>query len=36
MEKLEESVDFHDLDVCGQLGDIYDQALDDLRSAGSD
>jgi hypothetical protein len=31
MEKLEESVDFHDLDVCGQLGDIYD-----LRSAGSD
>nr|WP_240906027.1 N-6 DNA methylase [Thiorhodococcus mannitoliphagus] len=35
IEKLEEAIDFHDLKARGQLGDIYEQVLNDLRSAGN-
>jgi len=35
IEKLEEAIDFHDLKARGQIGDIYEQVLDDLRSAGN-
>jgi type I restriction enzyme M protein len=33
--KLEEGIDFHDLKERQQLGDIYEQILNDLRSAGN-
>ena len=33
--KLEESIDFHDLKERQHLGDIYEQILNDLRSAGN-
>jgi type I restriction enzyme M protein len=35
IEKLEEAIDFHDLKARGQLGTIYEQILNDLRSAGN-
>jgi hypothetical protein len=35
VEKLEEAIDFHDIQACGQLGEIYEQVLNDLRSAGN-
>ncbi|MBK5969833.1 MULTISPECIES: class I SAM-dependent DNA methyltransferase [Thiorhodovibrio] len=35
IEKLEAAIDFHDLKARGQLGDIYEQVLNDLRSAGN-
>lgn len=35
IEKLEEAVDFHDFKTRQNLGDIYEQILNDLRSAGN-
>jgi type I restriction enzyme M protein len=35
IEKLEEAVDFHDFKNRQNLGDIYEQILNDLRSAGN-
>ncbi|MBS0260461.1 MAG: SAM-dependent DNA methyltransferase [Planctomycetes bacterium] len=35
IEKLDEAIDFHDLTSREQLGDIYEQILNDLRSAGN-
>ena len=35
IEKLDEAIDFHDLKSRGQLGMIYEQILNDLRSAGN-
>jgi type I restriction enzyme M protein len=35
IEKLEEAIGYHDLKSRGQLGDIYEQVLNDLRSAGN-
>ena len=35
IEKLEDAIDFHDLKARGQLGDVYEQILNDLRSAGN-
>jgi len=35
IEKLEEGIDFHDLKERQQMGDIYEQILNDLRSAGN-
>jgi len=35
IEKLEEAIDFHDIKTRGQLGGIYEQILNDLRSAGN-
>ncbi|MES2922107.1 MAG: N-6 DNA methylase [Verrucomicrobiota bacterium] len=35
IEKLDEVVDFHDLKKRGQMGQIYEQILNDLRSAGN-
>ncbi len=35
IEKLEESVDFHDFKTRASLGDVYEQLLNDLRSAGN-
>jgi type I restriction enzyme M protein len=35
VEKLDEAVDFHDLKSRGQMGQIYEQILNDLRSAGN-
>jgi len=35
IEKLDQSVDFHDLKSRGQMGQIYEQILNDLRSAGN-
>ena len=35
IEKLEEAIDFHDIKKRGQLGGIYEQILNDLRSAGN-
>lgn len=35
IEKLDEAIDFHDLKSRGQLGEIYEQILNDLRSAGN-
>lgn len=35
IEKLDEAVDFHDLKSRGQMGQIYEQILNDLRSAGN-
>ena len=35
IEKLDETVDFHDIKKRGQMGQIYEQILNDLRSAGN-
>ena len=35
IEKLEEAIDFHDFKTRRHLGDIYEQILNDLRSAGN-
>jgi len=35
IEKLDEAIDFRDIKKRGQLGDIYEQILNDLRSAGN-
>jgi len=35
IEKLDESVNFHDIKSRGQMGQIYEQILNDLRSAGN-
>ena len=35
IEKLDEAIDFHDIKSRGQLGDVYEQMLNDLRSAGN-
>jgi type I restriction enzyme M protein len=35
IEKLDEAIDFHDLKSRGQMGAIYEQILNDLRSAGN-
>ena len=35
IEKLDEAVNFHDLKSRGQMGQIYEQILNDLRSAGN-
>lgn len=35
IEKLEESINFDDIKAQGQLGDIYEKILNDLRSAGN-
>lgn len=34
IEKLDEAVNFHDIKSRGQLGDVYEQILNNLRSAG--
>ena len=35
IEKLDQSVDFHNIKNRGQLGDVYEHILNDLRSAGN-
>lgn len=35
IEKLDEAIDFDDIQTRGQLGDVYEQVLNDLRSAGN-
>ncbi len=35
IEKLDEAIDFHDFKTRQNLGDIYEQILNDLRSAGN-
>jgi len=35
IDKLDEAIDFHDLKKRGQMGQIYEQILNDLRSAGN-
>lgn len=35
IEKLDEAINFHDMKARGQLGIIYEQILNDLRSAGN-
>lgn len=35
IEKLDEAINFHDLKSRGQMGSIYEQILNDLRSAGN-
>ena len=35
IEKLDEAINFHDLKSRGQMGAIYEQILNDLRSAGN-
>lgn len=35
IEKLDEAIDFHDFKVRANLGDVYEQMLNDLRSAGN-
>lgn len=35
IEKLDEAINFHDMKARGQLGGIYEQILNDLRSAGN-
>ncbi len=35
IEKLDEAINFHDIKTRGQLGTIYEQILNDLRSAGN-
>lgn len=35
IEKLDEAINFHDMKARGQLGTIYEQILNDLRSAGN-
>jgi len=35
IEKLDEAINFHDIKARGQMGQIYEQILNDLRSAGN-
>lgn len=35
IEKLEEAIDFHDFKTRSNLGDVYEQLLNDLRGAGN-
>lgn len=35
IEKLEEAINFHDFQTQASLGDVYEQLLNDLRSAGN-
>jgi type I restriction enzyme M protein len=35
IERLDEAINFHDIVMRGQLGGIYEQILNDLRSAGN-
>ncbi|MEN6682268.1 N-6 DNA methylase [Stenotrophomonas pavanii] len=35
IEKLEEAIDFHDFTTRANLGDVYEQLLNDLRGAGN-
>lgn len=35
IEKLEEAINFHDFTTRASLGDVYEQLLNDLRSAGN-
>ncbi|WP_239649708.1 HsdM family class I SAM-dependent methyltransferase [Methylocucumis oryzae] len=35
IEKLEEAINFHDFTTRASLGDVYEQMLNDLRSAGN-
>ena len=35
IEKLEEAINFHDFKTRAQLGDVYEQLLNDLRGAGN-
>jgi type I restriction enzyme M protein len=35
IEKLEQSIDFHDFTTRANLGDVYEQLLSDLRGAGN-
>ncbi len=35
IEKLDEAIDFHDFKTRANLGDVYEQILNDLRSAGN-
>jgi type I restriction enzyme M protein len=35
IEKLEEAINFHDFKTRAQLGDVYEQILNDLRAAGN-
>ena len=35
IEKLEEAINFHDFKTACQLGDVYEQMLNDLRGAGN-
>ena len=35
IEKLDEAINFHDMKARGQMGEIYEQILNDLRSAGN-
>ena len=35
IEKLDEAVNFHNIKSRGQLGDVYEQILNDLRGAGN-
>jgi type I restriction enzyme M protein len=35
IEKLEEAINFHDFKTRANLGDVYEQLLNDLRSAGN-
>ena len=35
IDKLDEAINFHDMKARGQLGAIYEQILNDLRSAGN-
>jgi type I restriction enzyme M protein len=35
VEKLEEAIDFHDFKTRANLGDVYEQLLNDLRGAGN-
>jgi type I restriction enzyme M protein len=35
IQKLEDVINFHDIKARGQLGEIYEQILNDLRSAGN-
>jgi type I restriction enzyme M protein len=35
IEKLEDAIDFHDFKTRASLGDVYEQMLNDLRSAGN-
>ena len=35
IEKLEDAIDFHDFKTRAHLGDVYEQLLNDLRSAGN-
>jgi type I restriction enzyme M protein len=35
IEKLEDSIDFHDFQTRANIGDVYEQLLNDLRGAGN-